>query len=246
MEAKKILSSVVILAIAGLGVWAFLNYRNSIPAKVGQLQTQNSEVAIEDKKITEESAPLKINITYPAISGMDAFNQKVEGIIQEELNSFKEISLENDEAVKKLDPKGYTQFPREYMLTIGYTAGEVDENMVSVVLNIENYTGGAHGASYFRSITWDAKNNREVALSELFPGQTNYLQNISTFTSAEIRKQMIERTGSVEGAWIEDGAGPKEENFSVFLVNKDSITFYFPPYQVAAYAFGDFRVTMPR
>jgi hypothetical protein len=47
--------------------------------------------------------------------------------------------------------------------------------------------------------------------------------------------------------WLKQGAGPEEENYSVFLINPDnSITFYFGDYQVAAYAAGNFKVIYPR
>jgi hypothetical protein len=83
-------------------------------------------------------------------------------------------------------------------------------------------------------------------LADIFSGQENYLQKISDYCVAELAKQITKNAGNTDGAWIQDGAGPVAENFSKFLINKDSITFYFEQYQVAPYAWGNFEVGMPR
>ncbi len=247
MEAKKIVLLLVgLVAVIAIFLVAFWYQPKPVQAPADENTTQQ-QGQVTEKKITDETKPFKIDITYPAISGQEKFNAEVETIIQADLAEFKKISLENDQAMKDTDPKGYAEFPREYYYEVTYTKGEIDENVVSVVLNIQNYTGGAHGAHYFRSINWDVKNNREITLKELYPNQPNYLQTISATAKADLKAQIKNRLSGVEdGGWIDDGAAPTEENFSVFLVNKESITFYFPEYQVAAYALGDFQVTIPR
>jgi hypothetical protein len=161
--------------------------------------------------------------------------------------SFKQISLENDAAVKEIDPASYEQFPRSYSFVISYDKGMIDNNIASVVLNIYNFTGGAHGASYFKSANWDFRTNKEVKLTDLFSETPDYIKQISDYCIADLRQQLQERTeGNYDESWLLEGAGQKEENFSIFLMNNDSLTFYFPQYQVAAYAVGDFKVTMPR
>ncbi|MDP3882811.1 MAG: RsiV family protein, partial [Candidatus Staskawiczbacteria bacterium] len=92
----------------------------------------------------------------------------------------------------------------------------------------------------------DLKNNKDIQLSDLFPGQPDYLQKISDFSIQNLAAQMQAKIGGTDGAWIDQGANPSLENFSIFLINKDNIIFYFPEYQVAPYAAGSFQVTMPR
>ncbi|MCX6724297.1 MAG: RsiV family protein, partial [Candidatus Staskawiczbacteria bacterium] len=70
----------------------------------------------------------------------------------------------------------------------------------------------------------------------------------SDYCIKDLKNQMTEN-GAIDMSgdeWLKEGAGPKPENFSVFLINKNNITFYFGDYQVAAYAAGDFTVVMPR
>ena len=250
MKTKNKILLIVILAIIvfGAGWILILTYRDSIP--IENLQTKNEsasqQITVEDKKIIDNTKPFKIDITYPYIASLPEFNQKVEEIINKETESFKTIALENDQAVKETDPESYAKYPREYDLIFQYEKGLVKKDVVSIVFNISNYTGGAHGANYFISLNYNPETNKEIKLSDLFLNQPDYLQTISGYCIKDLKKQIQEITGDDGGAWIETGAGPLEENFSIFLINKDSITFYFPQYQVAAYALGSFKVTMPK
>lgn len=251
--AKKIF--LTILIIAALACAAYYLYSKNVIAPTTTLQPQTEEpkiLTIEDKKITDNTKPFEIDITYPYIEGQDGFNNFVKNIIDSETTSFKQISLENDAAVKEIDPESYAQFPRSYSLVISYDKGRLDDNMISSVINIYNFTGGAHGASYFKAVNWDFRTNTEVKLADIFSETPDYLQKISDYCVQDLKKQMSQ-SGAMEmsnDSWIQEGAGPKEENFSVFLLSdayadNPTITFYFTQYQVAAYAAGDFKVTMP-
>jgi len=250
MNYKKVLSVLIIVLIFGAGGVAIYFYRNSIAGNKDLTEKENTKekISIEDKKIIDQVKPFNIEITYPSVAGLDDFNKKAEDLVNNELFEFKKISLENDTAVKEIDPKSYADYPREYYLNISYDKGIVDENTISVVFNISNFTGGAHGANYFAPLNYDIKNKKEIKLADLFLNQKDYLQKISAYCISELTKQMT-TSGAIDmsnTSWLDEGAGPKEENFSVFLIDQNSITFYFPQYQVAAYAAGDFKVTMPR
>ena len=90
------------------------------------------------------------------------------------------------------------------------------------------------------------------ALADLFTNQPNYLQKISDFCIADLTKQLTKALGNLDGTTIQDGAGPKAENFQYFLINPSTssgqatITFYFPKYQVAFGAAGYFKVIYPK
>ena len=235
MKSKNLIGFVLILIILVAG--GVLLYKN-----------QPASLKIQDTQITDNTPPFKIAITYPQIAGVNDFNKLVKDIVDQEIKDFKTNSLNNDAAVKKTDPVDYAKYPREYDLNIGYDKGEVDNNIISVVLNIYNFEGGAHGASYSRAVNYNPQTQKEIKLADLFPGQTNYLQKISDYCIKDLKNQMT-KSGAIDMSgddWLAEGAGPTEKNYSVFLINKNNITFYFGDYQVAAYAAGDFKVTMPR
>jgi len=249
--AKKIF--LTILIIAALACAAYYLYSKNVIAPTTSLQTpeeQPKKISITDKKITDNTKPFEIDITYPYIEGQDGFNNFVENIINSEVDSFKQISLENDAAVKEIDPESYAQFPRSYSLAISYDKGRLDDNMISAVINIYNFTGGAHGAAYFKAVNWDFRTNTEVKLSDIFSETPDYLQKISDYVKPILTAEIDKRTEGQGSGWVDDGASAKEENFSVFLLSdayadNPTITFYFTQYQVAAYALGDFKVAIP-
>jgi hypothetical protein len=237
----KIVILIALLIVAGLAAGYFYIY----PGHRVQEIAQNTEIVITDKKITDNTKPFKIDITYPQVAGQDEFNKMVQDIVDKEISDFKKNSLENDNAVKKVDPASYEKYPREYDLQISYDKGTADENTISVVINIYNFEGGAHGASYSKAINYSPKEKREIKLADLFiPSQANYLKIVSDFSIKDLTKQID--PGMLDSSWINEGAGPKEENYSVFLINKNDITFYFQQYQVAAGAAGSFKVIFPK
>ena len=238
MKAKNITILITILVVLAAGSFTYY-YKDAFLEKTTALTLENIE-------IKDNAKPFDITINYPQISGQDDFNGLVKNIADKELSEFKQISLENDQAVKEIDPESYERYPRSYYLGINYDKGQIDEDTTSIVFNIENFTGGAHGAHYPIAINYNVKDKKEIKLSDLYKNQPDYLQKISDFCKTELTKQIIERAETIQGSWIEDGAGPDEKNYSVFLINKDKITFYFSEYQVAAYALGSFKVEMPR
>jgi hypothetical protein len=243
MKKIEIIIWITIIIAVSASVFVYLR-----PEIIQQLIFEyfTNQVKIKDAEITYAEKPLKVNITYPQIIGLPGFNQKVKEIISKEISNFKNNSLANDQAIKETDPESYAEYPREYELNISYTKGEVDKNIISVVFQEYNFEGGAHGATIFIPLNYNIKTGQEIKLADVFPGQSDYLQKISDSCIADLTKQITKSLGSTDGTWIKDGAGPKEENFSTFLINKDNIIFYFPQYQVAYYAAGDFQVTMPR
>lgn len=237
MKTKILLFALALVIVAGCVYF--------IP-KIGLAPIVSQKIKIQDIKISDNTAPFKIEITYPQIASLDDFNQKAKAIVDKEISDFKKNSLDNDQAVKKVDPVSYAKYPRTYELNINYDKGQIDENIVSTVFNIYNFEGGAHGASYFVPLNYNLQTKTEIKLSDLFTSQPDYLQKISEFCIKDLTKQITEKLGDTSGTWVADGAGPKEENFQFFLINKDNLVFYFPQYQVAFGAAGDFKVTYPR
>jgi len=248
MQKKKliIVGLAFFIIISLLAYFIFVKGGKSRLSYFKNQAVQTEVLNIEDKKIADNTNPFKIDISYPYIAEQNDFNVLVKNIIDGEISDFKRNSLENDNAVKETDPVNYNKYPREYDLIISYDKGQVDSQLISVVFDISNYTGGAHGARYQISLNYNQKDKKEITLADVFSNQKDYLQKISDFCVADITKQITAIGQSTDGTWIKDGAGPLAENFNIFLINKDSITFYFPQYQVAPYVFGEFKVTMPR
>lgn len=249
MKNKKAAFLVIlglIILISGFTYFLF-RYRDNVIKIVKETRKESQGLPIiEEKTITDKEKPFNIELTYPTFKGLDDLNRKMEDTVNKELTEFKKVSLENDQAVKEVDIESYTKYPREYYLSISYEKGLIDENTISIILDTSNFTGGAHGSNYFTPINYDIKNKKDITLADLFPGQADYIKKISDFCIEDLKKQIYDRTEGMDAGWVQEGAGPDEKNFSVFMINKNNIVFYFPQYQVAAYAVGSFTVQMPR
>jgi len=247
MKTKNLVVFITPLIILILAGATYLLYDKTLISTV-LAPEHSTALTVQDKKITDDTKPFSIEVTYPYINGLDDFNKKVQDFIDKKINDFKEYCLENDAAVKKTDPAGYAQFPRMYDLIIAYEKGEVDNNVVSIVFNTYAFEGGAHGINTSVALNYSPKLKTDIQLADLFPEQPNYLKKISDFCIEDLIKQMT--AGDVynyaDDSWLQDGAGPKPENYSVFLINKNNIIFYFQQYQVAAGVAGSFKVAMPR
>lgn len=249
---QQTLALVLVAILLIIFAVTFWQYRGSILKKKTAPATQISEDTVTDKTITDDTAPFKIAITYPAIAGNDGFNTEVQKAVNTALTTFKTNSLANGQTMKEINPADFAKNPPEYDLTIGYDKGQIDENIASVMLNVYEFEGGADGDSYFIPVNYDLKNNKDIALADVFSGKKNYLQEISAYCIADLKKQL---TAAMEdnGAWvaqngseIQDGAGPKASNYQNFLINSDNtITVYFAQDQVSFHAAGSFKVVVP-
>lgn len=252
MEYKKIIAIIIVVLVLAGGGYIIYSQRdailNSAKKDSGQQENQpeTKNYIVEEKTIKDATKPFNIDIRYPYIEGLDDFNAKVDSIVNSNISEFKSNSLENDNAVKQVDPESYAKYPRQYDINIGYSKGEIDGDVVSIIFEVYRFEGGAHGATNFIPLNYSPKNKKEIQLADMFPGQPNYIQKISDFCVPELKKQVTDRLGSTDGAWIQDGADAKADNFSVFMIKNDSLVFFFQQYQIAPYAAGDFQVTMPR
>ncbi len=249
---KIILVSVGLLLFVG-GVVAVYYFINSDSAK----PTDNSQPTIEvpseqtlivkDQKIVENNNIFDIEITYPTFEGKTDLNQKIENFVNDYVANFKELANSYESAMDDLEAAGEEPFEITYYLHARYDKGRFDKQFVSFVLLMEYYSGGAHGGREFYSFAYDLEKNQEIKLADLFVDNPNYLNDISQFCFDDLRKQINKLTEDdyFDEEWLKDGVSPADENFQSFIFDEDSITFYFPPYQVAAYALGDFKVEFP-
>lgn len=125
----------------------------------------------------------------------------------------------------------------KYEMEVNYEEYFAKPGIVSVVFNIYQYTGGAHGNTFVESIVIDSKNNRRLGLDDFLSG--NEFKKVQALTRKKLKK-MLEYNESVD----EGTASP--DDFSSFAVTDNKYIFWFSPYQVASYADGLQKVEVPR
>lgn len=256
--AKKNLIFLIVFTFAILAT-IFLVYKpwNKLDKISNALFPKTESFRIIDKKITEKNKLFEINISYPQIAGLNDFNKQIKQIIETEIETFKKFAGETNNLIKNEQPVFVEGLPSGeniidverdglYELIINYEKGQIDNELVSIMLNVYSYTGGANGVAYFIPLNYNVKYKSNIKLSEVMLGDPDYLQKISDFCKKDLAKQIINILGDTNGTWIDEGASPLEKNFSNFLITNDNIVFYFSKYQVAFGAAGDFKVIMPR
>ena len=127
-------------------------------------------------------------------------------------------------------------------LSIDYETFNFSEDVLSLKFTIYDYTGGAHGNTTFRTLTFDLAAGRELALGDLFQPGVDPLATVAPIVLADLQTQLGDMT---DASWLEMGTAPVPENYASWVLAEDALIFFFPPYQVAAYAAGPQTVTIP-
>jgi len=240
---KKILIALLILLIVSGASYFLLKNKSKYEFTSSEDTSQKETITVlvdpalyENEKYTEASTYATFDVTYPSFKNAPTtFNTEIENTVLASIRDHKEVAKDTWE-IRGDDSE---KFPLE----ISWTPVQVNKNYISFLLRTGGYTGGAHGYENLIAFNYDLMSQKEIELRDLFPANPDYLKTISQFARKELRKQFKENT--VEDMLLA-GTEPDEENFKVFTVLPDSITFYFGESQVAPFAQGSSKVTMPR
>jgi hypothetical protein len=201
-------------------------------------------------EITQEEEPVKYNIKvtgkYPVIDDQPNLSNLVRnyaiGLYQDLENEI----LENDRAARAA---GNFDFAKtEFTFDVSWKAGRNDRQFCSILLDVQWYAGGAHGAELVESFNLDVATGKLISVRDIMPliGYTE-LAPLAKYVQTELVKKIVFSYEGDEGVFkmIQDGTSPVEENFRVFFVERDGVTFYFQRYQVAPGAAGVQSVKIP-
>ncbi len=123
-----------------------------------------------------------------------------------------------------------------------------NRSIISIIIGISNYGAGAahpnHGFESFNFVTGGGLHR--LSLDDFFQDPYTAEERLSELCIERISREYWNRTGEVPEDfvlnWIRDGCKPHEENFSVFSIGHDGLTFHFGPYHVAAYALSNWEI----
>lgn len=196
-----------------------------------------------DGSVTAKTKYYEIKVKYPVIAGGDAAvtkvaNDKIENFIDSEVAQFKK------DAQAAVDYPGPGPWYLNYYYDIPYNKN----GLVSLVLQKESFTGGAHPNTTYTTFLFDTRNSKFLTLADLFKSTSDYLGAMATYAKSELQKRFLkdaQQNGETEAAWFPGGADPKAANYQAFNLTDQGINFIFPPYQVAAYAYGAQEQVVP-
>ena len=117
-----------------------------------------------------------------------------------------------------------------------------DDRLVSLMLEVYSYTGGAHPNARTLYGSWFLEDGRRVALRDLLtPGSEERVAEIAEAVFREQRGLPTEQSLEEQGFDFPDGKFALNENFAV---TDQGLVFYFNPYEIAPYALGPTEIEL--
>lgn len=245
------------------GFWSKANQKNEKDAQAFSLHEEpialTGDVELSAKQIKESNKKLKYEIAaqYPQFSGgsnpnLEKFNQAVRGVVTRKIAEFKKqvVAQQGVESVPDVAPEATPEATPEAAggsdFTLTYEIALAQDDLISVAFDAsEFYQGAAHPNSYSEVVNYDLKNGRQLKLSDLFKPGSKYLQALSSYAIADLKKQSKGKGDVLLETDIQSGAGPKAENYDKWTITKKGIGINFDAYQVGPYAVGPWSVIVP-
>lgn len=158
----------------------------------------------------------KVDVYYPVITQLD------DPKIQQKLNQvlFKEMN-------KMLEDNNYYD-PSLVEMVATYEIKNNQRDLFSINLIVYSFTGGAHGMTYVKSLTFDTKTGRQYNLQDLFKPGSPYVQRISEYIRRHIQQwktPVLEPFTKIK---------PDQD----FYIADTSLVVYFQLYEISPYVAG--------
>lgn len=186
-----------------------------------------------------------INVLYPTFhlssskEDEDALNADLESLIQKELHAFYSQAtypIPGEETVLS-------------QLSMTYDILHADTKYVVVEFSVNSYSAGsAHPFGYALTFVYDVVAHKQLTLKDVFMQSDEETLNTLSKAAKDSLMESEQQRGTLDTfqkEWITTGTLPTPENFSSFVLTPGNLVLIFPPYQVASYADGPKRVTIP-
>ena len=187
-------------------------------------------------KYTEESPSMKLEVTWQRF-GLPLPDRESDAVVSHAVASFRAIAEEQQTDFRELQAKDPTFTPHVCEMVLeGTLAG--NGRMTGILWKSYQYLGGAHGNLILSARTYTNPGGKHVTLQDLFRDPEKALQLMSELS----RKKLLQR--DLPPDMVKEGTEPDIGNFQTFLPEKDGLTLYFSPYQVAPWSEGVVTVTL--
>ena len=188
----------------------------------------------KDKK---QGISYEADIDYPVFEKEQLLNAQVSDIVQKNLEAF------NNEFFSAEAPA----YPQAFEFDMDSSSVYEDANHISFLLNVYQFTGGAHGTTSLIPVTYSKQTKKLLSLEEAVqPTRKDWLSALSTEARKQLNDQVKKQTFVSDEDWINKGTEPSKENFSVFKLEKNVVRIIFSQYQVGPYSSGMPEIVVPR
>ena len=194
-------------------------------------------VHAKDNGKDKQGIGYKVEIDYPVFEKEPLLNAHVKDVAQKSLKAFNDVFFS----------AGAPAYPQTFELDIDSSSVYEDAHHISFLLNIYQFTGGAHGSTTLIPITYSKQTKKSLSLEEAVqPAKKDWLNALSIEARKQLKAQVQKQTFASDEDWINQGTEPVKENFAVFTLEKNSVRIIFSQYQVGPYSSGMPEIVVPR
>lgn len=206
----------------------------------GDISGTKTEYELANGTVNEDKSDYFIKAAYPVIKGL-----KTESIARSFNDSSRKIVDDHMDIFRKDISEAKAEPGMKSGLEWNYEVKFRNDDLISILMSGEQYIAGtAHPSHPMIAFNFDLKKGKVMALDDVFRSESNYLDAISAYAQ-KMLKEKNDKEQFTDPDMIAGGAGPKEDNFSVWNVTGSGLSVSFPEYQVAAYAAGPQEITIP-
>lgn len=245
MEKKYILILIAVAVVCLVaGYWLALPAQKVIAPEAG---IPMSVISIED---ASSSQLYRIEGSYPQFGNVSSsFNAAIANYVETNLVQFENDSVANLQARLATMPSGTTNPlpPQSFSFIASWQPAQITDQYISIIVRLDYFNGGANETSLLQTFNYDVADGKMMTLTDVFPGVSNYLQQISGIAIQQLTSSENNSSdGNAALDMIQQGANPTVANYANFTFNDDVVTIYFPKYQVAPGSFGEQQATIVR
>lgn len=177
----------------------------------------------------------KITAQIPQLTGRDdprvlVFNQRLNELVTTNVDSYR----------YNFEQLPITPISNGSFLNVTYTPISQINDLWSLKFDFSFYADtAAHPGLNSVTLNYDLGQGRELALGDIFLSDSNYLETISNYCIAELRKQPY------ADVFTDTGTQPTLENYRNWNITPDGLLITFDAYQVAPGAAGPQHVNVP-
>ncbi|WP_017379233.1 DUF3298 and DUF4163 domain-containing protein [Paenisporosarcina sp. TG-14] len=166
-------------------------------------------------RILQKQTP-KVNVYYPFVLGL--------GNIQAEMkiNSAIVSTLNNTMIELGYNDSNLIEMVGQFEIKTN------ERNILSLILTVYAFTGGAHGMTIVKSLTFDVTTGKQYELKDLFKPDSNYVNVLSPIIEQKIKDweiQLLEEFTTIR---------PDQD----FYLADHSLVIYFQLYEITPYVWG--------
>jgi hypothetical protein len=158
----------------------------------------------------------RLDIHYPVVYGLE--NSEV----QRKLN-YDILTTVHQLIVKQ----GYYENPMTE-ITSTFELKTNEKGVLSLTIENYAYSGGAHGLTIIKGLTFDVKNGKKYSLNELFKPNSSYTTVLSDMVKQQIKERDLLLLGEFKGI------SPQQD----YYIADKVLVLFFQLYELTAYAFG--------